>query len=75
MPLKLGSNWKSCGIGTEMRRWDHGNGRVSTKKCTKCLKTMIYKFRLDLDSAKEMIILVVEKEKSLMTSVKAWESK
>jgi hypothetical protein len=30
MPLKLGSNWKSCGIGTEMRRWDHGNERVIT---------------------------------------------
>ena len=44
-------------------------------KCTKPLKTMIYIFRLASDFAKEMIILVVEKEKSWMTSVKAWESK
>jgi hypothetical protein len=36
---------------------------------------MIYNFRLDLDFAKEMIILEVEKGKSLMISVKAWESK
>ena len=28
MPLKLGSNWKSAGIGTDMRRWAHGNSRV-----------------------------------------------
>ena len=35
---------------------------------------MIYNFRLDLDSAREMIILVGEKEKSWMTSAKAWES-
>ena len=27
--LKLGSNWKSCGIGIDMRRWAHGNARVS----------------------------------------------
>jgi len=33
MPLKLGSNWKSCGIGTEMRRWDHGNGRINFGFC------------------------------------------
>ena len=26
--LKLGSNWKSCGIGIDMRRWAHGNARV-----------------------------------------------
>lgn len=33
MPLKLGSNWKSCGIGTEMRRWDHSNGRINFGFC------------------------------------------
>ena len=28
MPLKLGSNWKSVGIGTDMRRLAPGNSRV-----------------------------------------------
>jgi hypothetical protein len=60
-----------------MRRWDqgNGNGRVSTEMCIKPFQTMLHNFRLDLDSAKEMIILVVEKEKSWMTFAKAWESK
>merc|ERR1719318_1540079 len=31
--LKLGSNWKSCGVGAEMRRWDHGNGRINFGFC------------------------------------------
>ena len=35
MPLKLGSNWKSVGIGEEMRRWAHGNSRVSTRQYLK----------------------------------------
>ena len=26
--LKLASNWKSCGVGADMRRWSHGNARV-----------------------------------------------
>ena len=26
--LKLGSNWKSCGVGADMRRFAHGNARV-----------------------------------------------
>ena len=29
MPLKLGSNWKACGVGVDMRRMSPGNGRVS----------------------------------------------
>ena len=29
MPLKLGSNWKSVGIGTDMRRLAPGNSRVT----------------------------------------------
>ena len=30
MPLKLGSNWKSCGPIYDMRRFMHGNTRVIT---------------------------------------------
>merc|ERR1712130_995891 len=33
MPLKLGSNWKSVGIGTDMRRWAHGNARINFGFC------------------------------------------
>lgn len=33
MPLKLGSNWKSVGIGTDMRRWAHGNSRINFGFC------------------------------------------
>merc|ERR1711970_905037 len=40
MPLKLGSNWKSCGIGTEMRRWDNGNGRINFDFCKSLGKQM-----------------------------------
>ena len=29
MPLKLGSNWKSCGPLYDMRRFMHGNTRVN----------------------------------------------
>ena len=28
--LKLGSNWKACGYLYDMRRWSHGNSRVTT---------------------------------------------
>lgn len=31
--LKLGSNWKSCGIGIDMRRWAHGNPRINFGWC------------------------------------------
>ena len=28
--LKLASNWKSCGYHYDMRRWAHGNSRVTS---------------------------------------------
>eukprot|EP00092_Neocalanus_flemingeri_P004029 GFUD01004336.1.p1 GENE.GFUD01004336.1~~GFUD01004336.1.p1 ORF type:complete len:247 (+),score=77.79 GFUD01004336.1:231-971(+) len=31
--LKLGSNWKSCGVGSDMRRFDHGNSRINFGFC------------------------------------------
>ena len=34
MPLKLGSNWKSCGPLYDMRRFMHGNTRVNIMMMT-----------------------------------------
>ena len=34
MPLKLGSNWKSCGPLYDMRRFMHGNARVNIMMMT-----------------------------------------
>jgi len=31
--LKLASNWKSCGVGADMRRWSHGNARINFGFC------------------------------------------
>eukprot|EP00091_Calanus_sinicus_P023525 TRINITY_DN7993_c0_g1_i1.p1 TRINITY_DN7993_c0_g1~~TRINITY_DN7993_c0_g1_i1.p1 ORF type:complete len:130 (+),score=46.81 TRINITY_DN7993_c0_g1_i1:138-527(+) len=31
--LKLGSNWKSCGVGADMRRFAHGNARINFGFC------------------------------------------
>eukprot|EP00090_Calanus_glacialis_P001605 TRINITY_DN11165_c0_g1_i3.p1 TRINITY_DN11165_c0_g1~~TRINITY_DN11165_c0_g1_i3.p1 ORF type:complete len:280 (+),score=101.74 TRINITY_DN11165_c0_g1_i3:24-863(+) len=33
MPLKLGSNWKACGVGADMRRFAHGNARINFGFC------------------------------------------
>ena len=49
--LKLGSNWKSCGIGIDMRRFAHGNPRVRNftyRQSSKCK----FNFELKLQGPK-----------------------
>ena len=74
MPLKLGSNWKSVGIGTDMRRWAHGNPRVTNtlKFCILCKQRVS---RSTLAFVKEMTILEAENERKLMIFSRAWESR
>lgn len=66
MPLKLGSNWKSVGIGTDMRRWAHGNARVTIDPHYISRSSLFY-FRSTLGSAKVTTTLEEESVKKLMT--------
>ena len=70
MPLKLGSNWKSVGIGTDMRRLAPGNSRVTRLVSLqhKCDKKKPSPYRSTSVSAKAMIILEEGKERRLTIS-------
>ena len=64
MPLKLGSNWKSVGIGTDMRRMAPGNSRVTILVGLEHKWHKIPHYRSTSVSAKAMIILEEGKERS-----------
>ena len=65
MPLKLGSNWKSVGIGTDMRRLAPGNSRVTILVGLEHKWHKIpHLYRSTSVSAKAMIILEEGKERS-----------
>ena len=76
MPLKLGSNWKSVGIGTDMRRLAPGNSRVTRLAWFEHKWHKIpHLYRSTSVSAKAMIILEEGKERSWTISWKAWGNK
>ena len=56
-----------------MRRWAHGNSRVGGN--VHVVIILMLEFRSTSDSARETITLVVERERSWTTSLRAWESR
>ena len=72
--LKLGSNWKACGYLYDMRRWSHGNSRVTTSHLKThimiCLCKLKFSFslRLTLGSVRAMTTMEVSRGRRSTTS-------